>query len=440
MSPNKSRLLLWSIALLPAAIAAVSLTEADWRSLHSILNSLGRITGVAGLSCLLAAAMLSSRVPGFDRYFGGLTKLWQTHHQIAGVSFLCLLAHPLLLAFAARGISLQATISVLIPPTATSATALGWMALILMMIFLAPSFAFFGEPKYQRWKLLHRLAGVVVVLAIWHTLLLERTIPRPWDTIIWFAYAFLALAAVAYRFFFSRTLFVKSGGRLPYTVDSLHYPSNDVVEISLRPKNKALKYCAGQFIYLTPYDKTLKAGYGQEHPFTITSSPTEEILQLSIKNLGDASRALQTIALGSEVYVEGPYGAFFAEDDDSQSELWIAGGIGIAPFIGRARYLAAVTDEVDVHLIYCVQDENRAHFAEELQAICGILPGFKLTLHYFYREGPLNAQFIKKHCQNLAYRTCYLCGPPVLLDCAGKILRSQGISKHNIYTEEFNLL
>ncbi|HEY7883349.1 MAG TPA: ferric reductase-like transmembrane domain-containing protein, partial [Cellvibrionaceae bacterium] len=173
----------WLLALVPVLIALVFTGPADFASTGALLNVAGRLTGIGGLSMLLVATALCCRVPGFDLPFGGLTKLWQLHHQLGAVAFMLLLAHPLLLAFAAVEVSLMVAIATLFSPT--MGLWLGWLALILMMIFLAPSFAFFGEPDYQRWKWLHRLSGPAVFLALMHTALLTRTFSGLWAWLIW---------------------------------------------------------------------------------------------------------------------------------------------------------------------------------------------------------------------------------------------------------------
>lgn len=432
--------LLWLLALLPAIIFLLITSAADWRNTAALLNTLGRLAGVAGLSFMLVAAMLSSRVPGFDKAFGGLTKLWVSHHQLAAVSFLLLLMHPLLLAFSATTVSLNNGIRILLPTRENLEVILGWLALISLMVFLAPSFAFFGEPKYQRWKYLHKIAAVALILSLLHSFLLAREINYWWESTIWAVFTLLAMLAVLYRWGFSRLHWFKRHGRLQYQVAGVERPIVGVVEIELKPMQVGLIYEPGQFIYLTPYDKQLRAGYGQEHPFTLSSSPTEDNLRISVKDLGDASRALQSTKLGSNVRVEGPYGAFFRSSVDEESELWIAGGIGIAPFISRARYFAGEETEIDVHCFLCVQDEARSLYQQELQTIADKLPGFNFTPHFFYREGPLNAKFVQQHCPDFQSRICYLCGPPAMLKCVRQFLRQAGVSRKYIQTEEFNLL
>lgn len=426
--------LLWLIGFLPALVALLALPTGTFDNSSSCLNALGRLTGIAGLGLLLVAAIVSFRIPGFDRLFGGLTTLWRTHHLMGGVSFLLLLSHPLLLALAASKVSLATAVAVLFPASGGTSIWLGWAALILMMVFLAPSFSFFGAPHYQRWKRVHKLAGVAAVLALIHTFMLARTIPEPWATLIWATLALAAIAALAYGL-----LFARRASQYRYTVAGVARPANNVVELSLEPVGKALRYQAGQFVYLTPYDNTLKAGCREEHPYTLSSAPQESRLRITIKDLGDASRAIQTIKQGSEVRVMGPYGAFFPDHGDDK-EIWIAGGIGVTPFLGRARYLVAHGEAVDMHLIYCVQDEARALFVDELRQLSARIPGFCLTVHYFYKDGPLSSDFVRYHCPDCADRQAYVCGPGALNDLARQVLLANGMPRHHFHSEEFNLL
>jgi predicted ferric reductase len=425
----------WLAAAVPLFLMAAGLHGADFAGSATVLNLLGRLTGVAGLSCLLVAAIRSCRVPGIDRPFGGLTKLWKTHHRLGAAAWLLLLAHPPLLALSAAGGSMSAAVRLLFPPATEVATWLGWVALPALMIFLAPSFAFFGQPEYQRWRWLHRLAAIAVIAAVAHAFLLARTIPAAVSGLVWMLLTAAAIASVAYRLVVARQV-----GRLRYIVEALSKPANNVVELTLRPLGRHLEFVAGQFVYLTPCDPALAAGCGEEHPYTLTSAPREPCLRVAIKDLGDATHAIQWVARGSEVRVEGPYGDFFPRTGSADRELWIAGGIGIAPFLGRLRDLAAGGVALDAHLVYCVQDESRAHFRQELEQLMTRVPNASLTMHFFYRQGPLDAGFLQRHCSDFVKRRAYVCGPDALLESAQATLAAAGVARGRIVTEEFTLL
>jgi len=434
MTNQRAAIFLWLLALVPTLIGLWFLPSGAFASASSTLNALGRLAGIAGLGLFLMAAITCVRIIGFDRWFGGLTNLWKTHHLLGAWSFLLLLAHPLLLALANVDISLNGAVAVILPTKGGAAIWAGWGSLILMMIFLAPSFAFFGKPDYQKWKKIHALSGLAAVLAVVHTLWLARTIPEPWDGLIWLSLITAAIASLAYSLLFDRR-----ASQFDYVVSAVHHPANNVVELSLSPTGRALNYDPGQFVYLTHFDRNLAAGYGEEHPYTLSSSPDEKVLRITIKDLGDASRAIQHIKADTSVRVCGPYGAFFPRSDQDK-ELWIAGGIGITPFLGRARHLAAKGNKVDMHLIYCVQDEARSLFADELQQLADAIPGFVLSLHYYYQHGPLDADFLRYHCPDIGGRQVYICGPKPLITLARNLSLGSGVPHNKLHSEEFDLL
>src|SRR5690606_26860330 len=114
--------------------------------------------------------------------------------------------------------------------------------------------------------------------------------------LIWLALAAATVGALVYGLVFGRR-----ASQYRYSVAAVAKPANNVVELSLEPVGKSLRYEAGQFVYLSHYDGKLSVGYGEEHPYTLSSSPAESHLRIAIKDLGDASRAIQAIHRGSEV-------------------------------------------------------------------------------------------------------------------------------------------
>ncbi|WP_024460717.1 ferric reductase-like transmembrane domain-containing protein [Marinimicrobium sp. LS-A18] len=429
-SPLIAHLAVWLLALLPGLLA-LPYVGGGLDNAQGGLNALGRLAGIWGLALLLMAAALCCRVPGFDRPFGGLTKLWQLHHRLGASAFLLLLAHPLLLAFSATGTSLDAAVGTLL--STQPASVWGWVALLALMAFMAPSFGFFGEPDYQRWKWLHRLSGVTVILALLHTGLLSRTLPGWLAWGLWTTLALLAIAALGYRWLYARWR-----GRSPYRVTGIGHPARDVVELTLAPEQQHMGYRAGQFIYLTP-EWGGHVGHDEEHPYTLSSAPDEPDLRVAIKDLGDASHAMLSIPEGTQLWVEGPYGDFFSTVS-ARPELWIAGGIGITPFLGRVREAVRAGRSLRVHLIDCVQDETRFLFADELKAAFEGWPDSQLSVHYFYREGPLNQAFIQQVCPDVADRAVFVCGPLPLLERAREALSACGVPAGRLVTEEFVLL
>jgi ferredoxin-NADP reductase len=61
-------------------------------------------------------------------------------------------------------------------------------------------------------------------------------------------------------------------------------------------------------------------------------------------------------------------------------------------------------------------------------------------MHFFYRQGPLSADFINARCPDVAEREAYVCGPPPLNRLARSLLQRAGIPRPRIHHESFELL
>jgi predicted ferric reductase len=422
------------IALLPLFIAFPDIESAETESASGSLNLLGRASGMLGLSLLLLAAIQAVRIPGLDRWFGGLTTLWKVHHVFGAAAFLLLMVHPLLLVFAAAPVSPQAPAAVLFPALSHWSLWAGWLALLVMMSFLAPTFSFFGRSNYQRWKALHAASGLTLILALAHALPLNRSLPGPWEA-FWVALGSLSVLAFIYRVFPAPRI-----GRKPYKVTGVKSLASGVVEMTFEPENRLLRYRAGQFVYLTPLDPKLASGRNEEHPYTLSSAPQESALRIVIKDAGDATHALQNVSLGSKALIEGPYGEFLTASEEKQRQLWIAGGIGLTPFLSYAWSLVHARRSVDIYLIYCAQDESRAYFLPELEELASKIPGFRVCVHYFYREGALAVDFISARCPDFGTRYVYLCGPPPMIESVRRNLVMRQVPRSRLHSEDFTWL
>lgn len=389
----------------------------------------GRLIGVFGLTLLLLAALMSLRLPRLDIYFGGLPRLWTLHRLVGFLGFVGVLLHAWLLGFATVTQGRALSLAGLFPEASNWPIWAGWLALALMVVFLAPTFQFFGRLNYQRWKRLHLLSAPALILALVHTL------PLAAQPLIWWLMGALSIGAIVWRKVLSPHL-----GRSAWEVTEVHQLKHDVVEICLKPLGKPLRYMAGQFVYLTPNVSGLSAGNREEHPYTLASAPSDPLLRLGIKDLGDASHALQRVPPGSRIEIEGPYGDFYERHYPGRNQLWLGGGIGITPFVSGAR--AMLDDETDtsVHLFYLSQDEYRSYYLDELQDIAGKQPRFDITAHHFSVQGAVTEAFLETHCPDFREREVYLCGPPGMMRHLIPLLKQAGLSGDAIHSEVFDFL
>ncbi|MFY0989849.1 ferric reductase-like transmembrane domain-containing protein [Halomonas sp. C05BenzN] len=416
--------------LLPLLVALPRLGWPGGAGAGVWLGWIGRTTGILGLAMMLLAAAVSIRLPGTDRWFGGLARLWRLHHWLGFLAFILVMAHALALGLAAVPASLDAAVATLFPPLSHGAVWLGWLAWAALVVFLAPTFDFFGQPHYQRWKRLHLVSAVALLLGLWHGLLLAG------ETALWWLLGIAGLGAIVWRKLVSPRV-----ARYPYRVEAVETLARGVVELVLRPEGRALAHEAGQFVYLSPLDETLTAGRGEEHPYTIASGPDDDFLRIGIKDLGDASHALQAVTPGSRVLIEGPYGEFYGRRFPERDQLWIGGGIGITPFVSGARDIVERGQaEGRVHLFYLANRPDRAYYRDELDEIAERVEGFTFTQHYSRDQGRLTEAFLREHCPDFTEREIYVCGPPAMNAHLRRLLADQGVPRARIHSEVFDFL
>jgi len=91
-----------------------------------------------------------------------------------------------------------------------------------------------------------------------------------------------------------------------------------------------LQFNPGQFVFISFNQESLS----ESHPFPISSGPDENLLRITIKNLGDYTKTLtEKLQKGTIAKIEGPYGVFSYKNTPNENQIWIAGGIGITPFV-----------------------------------------------------------------------------------------------------------
>ena len=424
-------LLLVALLALPVILAWPRLGIPDPADSAAVLRWTARVSGIAAMICMVLAALLSARLPGVDRWFGGLPRIWGWHRALGYWAFVLIMTHVLAIAFAGVAGSPEQAVATLFPGAGGHAIWAGWAAWLLMLAFVWPTFGLPRPPAYQRWKRLHLLSAPMLVLALAHVLWL--TPPGA----VWWALGGAGLLAIGWR-----KVLAPRMARHEHQVVKVTPLTDDVVEIALRPRGAPVRFRPGQFVYLTPFDEDLAAGRGEEHPYTIASAPGDPLLRIGIKNLGDASGALQTVSVGSSAAIEGPYGCFFQRHHPGRGQLWFGGGIGITPFVAGARALAdeQLATAGDIHLFYLADRPERAYYLEELQRLAATSPGLEVTPHYFRSHGAITGGFLQQHCGDFASREIYICGPQSMRNHLLDLLRRHGVPRYRIHTEAFDFL
>ena len=188
----------------------------------------------------------------------------------------------------------------------------------------------------------------------------------------------------------------------------------DVTEVTCRLDDDWKGHRPGQFAFIA-FDEDEGA-----HPFTIASADRgDRTITFQIKALGDYTRGLdKRLALGQTVTVEGPYGQFdYRRCNRRAQQIWIAGGIGITPFLAWLESLQKCPQDApaaDLH--YCTRDPGRDGFVPRLKALCATLPTVRLQIHGASRGEVLTADTLRASPRALPQAEVWFCGPQGLAD------------------------
>ncbi len=413
--------------LLPALVALLVAAPVWWAfpAALTFWRSSAIVSGWGGCGLLLASLLLMQREPRLARWLGGLERIYRWHHWLGSGAYLILLLHPLALAADAWNEAPAQAWATLAPWQQGWPVWLGWAALLTLMAGLAAALA--PRLRYAWWRRLHLLLVLAVLCGFGHLLLLGLDAALLWAPV-------LATLLMLWR-----ALRADVGlAAQPYVVTRVTHPASDLVEVSLQPLGRAIAAQPGQFVFAAFGDGPNFHGCGEYHPFSISANSQANgtsVLALGIKALGDCTQHLQQLEPGVAVRLQGPFGEFLSPAASGPS-LWIAGGIGITPFLAQLR--AAVLQQ-PVHLIYLHRSTGAAHdtaYLAELQQLAQQQPALRLEVLATGDQPPDLAPLLPAGAELLNH-ACYLCGPPGLVDAAYKLLQSRGVPPGRIHFERF---
>lgn len=377
------------------------------------------VSGWIAWGLLLASLLLMIREAWLADRLGGLARMYAWHHRLGVLAYFVLLLHPLALALDGWHESPAMAWAELSPGQQGWAEWFGWLALLAMMVGLASALA--RRLAYRHWRWLHHLFSVSVLLGLAHLLWLGLDAPALWAPL-------LALA-----FIFWRVLRADQGwGARPYLVTGVVPAGDAMVEVALRPLGQALDFLPGQFVLAAFFDGPGFRGCGEFHPFTVSGVGPAGRFSLGIKALGDCTRRLQALESGVAARVQGPFGDFLSELAGPQ--FWLAGGVGVTPFMARLRAGALAQP---VHLLYLHRDAGDAAYDDELQALAAQQPLLRLE-SVTCGAAPPDLSLLLPAAGELAGSDCYLCGPPGMIAAAVRVLAARQVPPARTHFESFD--
>lgn len=184
------------------------------------------------------------------------------------------------------------------------------------------------------------------------------------------------------------------------------------------------------------------------HTFSLASAPFEDELVIATRmRISTYKRALAAMAPGGRAVVEGPSGSLTLDGDRSRGAVFVAGGIGITPFISILRQAAHERSAQRLALVYSNRRPEDAVFLAELQQLERDLRSFRLlaTMTDMSRSAVqwpgetrlLDAELVTRPAQDMPRPIYYIVGPPGMVEGVRSALAQAGIDDNDIRNEEF---
>jgi predicted ferric reductase len=286
--------------------------------------------------------------------------------------------------------------------------------------------------RYQTWFLLHLLSYSALALAWFHQIPTgSDLITNPLAAAFWTALSVASLQLIIlFRF---GQLIVR---HLWYRLRVAEVIEEGPGVVSLRITGQHLDWLnarAGQFFLWRFLDRER---WQEAHPFSLSAAPDGQSLRITVKDLGDFSKHVGEIKVGTPVIAEGPFGSFTEDARAGKPVALIAGGVGITPIRALLEEMSA-----DTTLIYRATRDDDLIFRHELDELA---QERGITIHYVTgdRTAPssrqlLSAQHLRALVPDIAQRAIYLCGPPALMRAVQAAAQRAGVPRQDIHCDAF---
>jgi len=430
----------WVIGLNAVVIGAMWLRHGGLDEIGSVGGlqvAIGQVAGLYAAYLALLQLVLMSRSPWLDQLFG-MDRLAWAHRWLGFATVWLIVIHGV---FTVVGYALGDGTGVL-DELWKILTTYAWVlpatigAVLFVAIGLTSMRAVRARLSYETWFLVHLLAYAAIALGFLHQLLVGADFMHdPLARVYWTA-LYVVAAALILVFRFGQPIAVNLRHRFSVARVVREAPGLTSIYLAGRDLDR-LPVRSGQYF-------TFRFLTGREwwhgHPFSLSSAPNGRWLRITVKALGDDTRRLQSIPVGTRVLVEGPYGTMTGARRSRRKVALIAGGIGIAPL--RALLEALPARPGELVLVYRARAERHVIFRDEIELLArtrGVI------VHYLVgRRGspelprdPLDADGLEWLVPDIAGRDVYVCGPIPMIERVTAALREVGVPARRIHAERF---
>ncbi|QEY58240.1 FAD-dependent oxidoreductase [Pseudomonas sp. C27(2019)] len=197
-----------------------------------------------------------------------------------------------------------------------------------------------------------------------------------------------------------------------------------------------VEWKAGQFIQCVLEHEPMDSR-GEERWFTIASAPSEKKLMITTRfaneNGSSFKTALHALQIGETIEMSDLDGEFVIEDQ-TQSYVFIAGGIGITPFYSILKEADHAGVKLNATLLYGNRDDGIA-FQQELQGFAENNPN--LIIHHIIAPQRIDERLIRKVVADIQKPLFYVSGPEPMVESLGEVLKGMGVADDHLKQDFF---
>lgn len=405
--------------------SVIFVTNGEEATLNSLIYDVGKLIGLIGF-LFLSILIISGDIARFLDKFIGIDRIIKFQRKFALMTSVFVLAHPILFIFSSGTV-----FNYILPDFSYLSLALGIFAFYGFIVVMSCSLIY-KRISYNVWQYIHILTYVLFFFGLYHAINIGSDTNNLFIKIIFAILFFSLIIGVIYRTAYK----IKQGGN-KFKVKEVRWETSDTFRLILKT-NKKFNFKAGQFCFLRLNKEKLYA----RHPFTISSSPNNEDLEFTIKLNGRFTKSASKLKKDEEVIVDGPFGIFNLQNQKKEA-VFIAGGVGITPFMSILQNKLETGDNTKTTLLYGVKTEKEIIFKPRLDEIKE--KWFKKVYALSkenksgkeYEFGRITKVLLQKYVPNILGSIFYICGPKSMEKELRKDLLELGVKKENILFEDF---
>ena len=392
---------------------------------------IGSTTGLAGTYLALIMVVLASRMPALERMLGqgGVIHL---HRRLAPWPIILISIHAVFLTVAyaeaaKRGVLGEVAVVVnTFPHLITATVALG----IMVFIGLISIRQIRTHIPRENWWLIHLLMYLALILSFAHEVVLGPSfVKHPLAQETWTgAWLFAAGLVVVFRIGVPLYRSIRHQLRVVEVINE----GPGVISVILRGRDlERLAISGGQFFEWRFMTRSM---WWRAHPFTVSALPKPPYIRMTVKGVGDFSRELARVKVGTAVAIEGPYGSFTTHARRRPQALLIAGGIGVTAVRSLLEDLPAKSRPVVV---------LRASRQEDLvldQEVEELVRNRKGVVHRLIgNRDEVQLASIANLVPDMAKRDVFICGPEGFVHDAVEMARRAGVAADALHHEAYSI-